>query len=995
MPHRIEVGFDGQASDALGEKTKKRIIEDLGIAVQSVKTVDVFSIDAEMGDEQLRILGERLFCDPIIQDFRVDRPLARDFDWLIEVGLKPGVTDNVGKTARDAIERVLNFEFAPGQAVYSSRQFLISAKGLTRQDVDRIAADHLANDLIQRQMVFDRDEYSRRWTDIGVPQVVISRQPRIETVIMDVCDEKLLKISRDRKLALNLVEMKKISGYFSDPQVMAEREKVGLNGQASDAELEALGQSWSEHCKHKIFNAKITYRENGSIEQIDGLFGTYIKNSTRELQRNIDWIASAFWDNSGVMRFNDDWLLAIKCETHNSPSNEEPYGGALTGIVGCYRDPMGTGLGAKLVFGTYGFCTGNPRYLGRLCPKIHPKRLLEGVRQGVQDGGNKHGVPTPFGFIFFDDGYMAKPAVFVCAGGLIPARVNGRPGCEKNARVGDLIVMAGGRVGIDGIHGATESSMEAGEWISPTHVQIGDPFTQKKMHDFLNCARDAGLYEGITDNGAGGLSSSVGEMAQYSHGFELELDKVPLKYPGLDPWQILVSESQERMTLAVSPENIGPFLDLAKTHDVEATVIGKFADSGKFYCTYNGLTVTYLDMEFVHGGVPCMKLDARWAEPAARGLSEPQLEGVGNNVRFLREMLSRPNVCSKTYINRQYDHEVQATSVIKPFVGRDSDSYSDSAVMRPVLGVDEGIAVASALNPDYGRIDTYWMAALAIDEAIRRVLAVGARIDRISFNDNFCWPSPLPAQNNPDAAYKMAQLVRANRALYDYTVVFGTPLISGKDSMSMDGTLKDATGTEHRLSAPPTLLITAVAKIDDIKKCVTMDVKTPGDAVYILGVTRNELGGSEYYRARGKIGVNVPQVDAAAALKLYRSLNRAIDNRLVNACHGIFKGGLGVALAQMAFAGDLGMEIDLARVPVSGELKCDHILYSESASRFLVTVPAHLREEFEHVMAGSACFMIGQVTGGRYLEIVNAKKKVLRENVANLKKSWQRPFANY
>ena len=978
MAHRIEVGFKGGIKDALGEKTRKGISENLGIAVQTVKTIEVFSIDAELSSGQLEILGRRLFCDPIIQEFTVDSPHARNFDWIIEIGLKPGVTDNVGKTAKDAIEEMLKIKFFPNQAVYSSRQYLISGKGLARENVEKIAKDLLANILIQRWSIFDCGEYARGWAGIGVPQVSLVHEPNIAKIDLNVPDEELIKISKERKLALNISEMRKIRDYFCDPENAAARREIGLDERATDAELEALGQSWSEHCKHKIFNAIITYKENGETVQIDGLFGSYIKKSTEELQKKINWIASAFWDNSGVMRFNDDWLIGIKCETHNSPSNEEPYGGALTGIVGVYRDPMGTGKGAKLIFGTYGFCTGNPAYAGDLRPKIRPKRLLEGVRQGVQDGGNNHGVPTPFGFTFFDDGYMAKPAIFVAAGGLIPAEVNGRPGYEKNTDPGNLIVMAGGRVGIDGIHGATESSMEAGNWISSTHVQIGDPFTQKKMHDFLLEARDRGLYEGITDDGAGGLSSSVGEMAQYSNGFDMELDKVPLKYAGLDPWQILVSESQERMTLAVKPEKIADFSKLAKVHNVEVTVIGKFTASGKYHCSYLGKTVADLDMEFVHAGAPRMNLEAEWRTSKERGFAEPEL-----------------NICSREWIIRQYDHEVQATSVIKPFVGKHCDSYSDAAVLRPVLGIDEGVAIAAAINPDYGLIDTYWMAALAIDEAIRRVVAVGAGLDQISFNDNFCWPSPLPAANNPDARYKLAQLVRANRALYDFTLAFGTPLISGKDSMSMDGTLKDAFGSDRRISAPATLLITAMAKINNVKKCVTMDVKNEGDLVYVLGETRNELGGSEYYRGRGKVGVNVPQVDAPTALKRYRSLSRAIEAGIVNSCHGIYKGGLAVALAQIAFAGDLGLEIDLDLVPVSESLPRDTILYSESASRFLVTVSPERKEEFELTMAGNTFGLIGKVSDGQMLSVARGKRTIISEDVRRFKKSWQRPFKNY
>ncbi len=686
MSYRIEVGFKRGVRDAIGESVRKRIREDLSIALKEVRVINIYTIDAYSSKEQLKILGENLFADPVTQEFSIDKPLAKDFNWLLEIGFKPGVTDNVGKTAKEAIGDISKEKFKPGEAVYTSKQYLISGKELKRENIDNIAKNLLANDLIQHWLIADFESFKRKSCYLPIPKVKIPHKPTIATIDLNVSNEGLLKISKERKLALNLREMQKIKNYFLRPEVTKERQKFGLAKEPTDAELEALAQTWSEHCKHKIFNAKIKYKnEEGNLIEIDSLFKTYIKSSTKQLEEKLDWVLSTLWDNSGVICFNDDWLLAVKCETHNSPSNEEPYGGAITGIVGVYRDPMGTGKGCKLVYGTYGFCTGSPFYNGKLRPKLHPRRLLEGVRKGVEDGGNKSGVPTPYGITFFDSGYMGKPVIYVLAAGLIPTKVGKEPGFKKKAEPGDLIVMAGGRVGIDGIHGATESSMEAGEWISASHVQIGDPFTQKKMHDFLIEARDAGLYNCITDNGAGGLSSSVGEMAQFSNGFELHLDKVPLKYAGLDPWQILVSESQERMTLAVPPDKIDQFLKLAKKHDVEVNVLGKFRDSGKFYSTYDGQTVTYLDIDFAHKGVPQMELEAEWISPKERGLSEPKLEEIKDHSSFLKEMLARINICSKEYITRQFDHEVQGTSIIKHLVGKDNDVYNDAAVIKPVF----------------------------------------------------------------------------------------------------------------------------------------------------------------------------------------------------------------------------------------------------------------------------------------------------------------------
>lgn len=997
MIHKIEVGFKKGIKDALGESVKREIIEDLNILVDKVKTVDVYAIDADLSEEQLKMLGENLFANPITQKFSLDSPLTEDFDWLIEVGFKPGVTDNVAKTAKKAMEDILKKKLRPEEAIYTSKQYLISGKELTGDDLDNIAKNLLANDLIQQRVIIDYQSFTAASYSFPIPKIKISHQPFVAEINLNVSDEELLKISKEKKLALNLKEMRKIKAYFLKSETVKERRKFGLSEKPTDAELEVLAQTWSEHCKHKTFNARIKYKnEKGETEEIDSLFNTFIKSSTKKLQKKLSWILSTLWDNSGVIRFNDDWLLAVKCETHNSPSNEEPYGGAITGIVGVYRDPMGTGMGCKLIYGTYGFCVGDPFYNGDLRPKLHPRRLLKGVRKGVEHGGNKSGVPTPYGITFFDNGYIGKPAIYVLAAGIIPAKVGNKPGYEKKVEPEDLIVMCGGRVGIDGIHGATESSMEAGEWISASHVQIGDPFTQKKMHDFLIEARNMMLYRGITDNGAGGLSSSVGEMAEFSNGFELYLDKVPLKYAGLDPWQILVSESQERMNLAVAPDNIDRFLKLAEKHDVETTILGKFTNSGKFYCVYSGQTVTYMDMDFVHHGVPQMELEAEWISPEEREIYEPKLEKIKDHNLFLKKILGRINICSKEYITRQFDHEVQGTSVIKHLVGKDSDVYNDAAVIRPVLSSEEGVAVSAGINPKYSQIDTYHMAASVMDEAIRRIIAVGGSLKQIAFNDNFCWPSPLPSEQNPDAKYKLAQLIRANQALYDYALAFKTPCISGKDSMSLDGTVKDANGKERRISVLPTLKFSAVGKIDDIKKCVTMDVKKPDDLIYILGVTRDELGGSEYYEMKGEIGLNVPKVDAKVAMDLYNALSQTVEEGLIASLHGCYKGGLGVTLAQASFAGGYGLEVDLKKIPTDELADNDKILYSESQSRFVSTVSPENKKRFEEILNKSAYQEVGRVRDDEIFKIKGIEGKIIiEENIGKLKKAWQKTFKNF
>jgi len=599
------------------------------------------------------------------------------------------------------------------------------------------------------------------------------------------------------------------------------------------------------------------------------------------------------------------------------------------------------------------------------------------VRRGVEHGGNKSGIPTVNGCIVFDDRYLGKPLVYCGTGGIIPSVINGKPSHIKEIHKGDLIVMTGGRIGKDGIHGATFSSLELDEESPVTAVQIGDPITQKKMLDFLLEARDEGLYSAITDNGAGGLSSSVGEMAQLSGGCLIELEKCPLKYAGLDPWEILLSESQERMTLAVSPDKIDEFLELAKIRDVEATVIGTFTDSGKFHAVYGDKTVAYLDMDFLHRGLPTMKLSARWL---LRKYEEPVLGNV-DITAALKTLLSRLNICSKEYVIRQYDHEVQGGSVIKPLIG---DGPSDAAVIRPLLDSMEGVVVANGICPRYGDIDTYHMTACAIDEAVRNHICVGGSFDYVAGLDNFCWCDPVKSEKNPDGEFKLAQLVRANMALYDYTKAYGLPCISGKDSMKNDYIVGD-----RKISIPPTVLFSTIGKIEDVRKAVTMDVKRPDDRIYVLGITKDELGASEYFASLGYIGNDVPKVNAASAKKLYIALEKAIREGIVASCHDCSDGGLGVALAESAFSGDLGMTIELTKVPVENIRRADTILFSESQSRFVVTVAPEKVERFEEIMKGNVFADIGAVTAQQNFTVMDGEKVVLSAGIEELKEAWQ------
>ena len=1026
MAHRIEVGFAAQFVDAPGEQIRQRLGAELGIALGRARALDVYTLDAELTPAELAALAGEPLCDPVVQRSSVDAPLAvgdDDFDWAIEVALKPGVTDNVGRTAGETVELVCGRRLRQPEAVYHARQVRLWG-ALDRTAVERIAAELLANPLIQRSRVLDRAAFAAGGGfAMEVPRVAGAGRPPVVSLSLERDDAALQALSRERVLALSLAELHAIRDWYRRGDVRSARAAAGLGPEPTDVEFEALAQTWSEHCKHKIFNARIAYREaGGPVERIDSLFDTYVRGATarvREAKGAADLCLSVFVDNAGVIRFDDDWSLVFKVETHNSPSALDPYGGALTGIVGVNRDPFGTGMGARLIFNTDVFCFAGP-FRDQAVPAglLHPRRVLEGVRLGVEHGGNKSGIPTVNGSVVFEERYLGKPLVFCGTGGLLPRRLHGKPGHQKAARPGDRIVMVGGRIGADGIHGATFSSEELHEGSPSTAVQIGDPITQKRMTDFLLQARDAGLYRAITDNGAGGLSSSVGEMAEQPGGAELDLTDAPLKYEGLAAWEILLSEAQERMTLAVPPARLPAFMRLAARYQVEATDLGRFDDSGWLRVRDGGRTVGLLGMEFLHHGLPRMQLEARWAPPADAEQPPPPPADHG---ALLERMLGRLNICSKAYWVRQYDHEVQAGSVVKPLVGERDHGPADAAVLRPRLDSERALAVSHGICPRYSDRDTYAMAAAAVDEAVRNAVAVGADPDRMVGLDNFCWCDPVLSAANPDGDFKLGQLVRANRGLYDTCVAYGIACISGKDSMKNDAVIAG-----ERISIPPTLLFSLLGLLDDAAGAVTMDVKAPGHRVYALGVTRPELGASEYYLECGGRGGAVPRVRPAECRPLYRALYRAARSGLVASCHDCSDGGLAVALAESAFAGGLGIRADLRQVPAadlspesgdrwetrppesgdrwtprppeSGDRwetrrRDDLLLYSESPGRFVVTVAPERAAAFEKLMAGLACGLLGEVCAEPRLGLIGlAGAPLLDAPLDTLEAAWQRPL---
>lgn len=996
MPSRIEITLKPELLDAEGESLRRKAADYFGIQAESVRTVNIVTIDAALTDEQIEMVRTDIFTNPVTQISSL-APLSLYADWIIWVGFRPGVRDNAGATAVEAIEDLLGTRLGREEAVYTSKRYCLKGSHLSAADVEKIASQLLANDIIQQWKIFSEKEWNpAEGVGIIIPKVRLDHVPIVSALSID-SDDTLQRLSVERNLALNPKDIPIIRGYFLDPRVRAERAKVGLS-EPTDVELEYISQARSDHCNHNTFRGLFHYRNrpDGQTEIINNLFKTCIQKPTLELQKKKDWVVSVLWDNAGVGRFDDRHYYTITGETHNSPSNMEAYGGAITGIVGVYRDPMGTGLGSRLIMGSYGFCVGLRDYAGDLKPHLHPRRLLDGVIEGVRDGGNKSGIPTPFGQVLFDPGYMGKCLVFVTALGIMPADINGRPTEQKTILPGDLVIMCGGRVGKDGIHGVTASSETFSEHTPAGHVQIGDPYTQKKMHDFLLEARDEGLIRFITDNGGGGLSSSVGETALYSNGCEIQLERVPLKYAGLDQWEIWVSESQERMTVAIAPENEKRFFELAARHAVESTIIGRYTDTGKLHITYDGKTCAYVDLDLMKAGFPQWQFEAEWRSANERGLREPVLGSPDDHNTLLPDLLRRPNIAAKSWIIRQYDHEVQGTSVIKPLVGAQRDVTSDAAVLRPVLTSNRGLAFSQALLPFYSRIDAYHMTTCTIDEAVRRLIAVGGDPDHIGGVDNFCWPTiQYDAAANPDGRFKAAQLVRACRALRDLCLAYGIPLLSGKDSMYVDGYLPGRYGEVHKVSALESLQFSATSVIPDLDRCTTLDPKMEGDLVYVIGLTRDELGASEYYDMLGYVGCRVPQVQAELFMASYRALAQAMAQGYVASAHGVYRGGLGVHLAMKAMAGQMGLDVDLSAVPADGVTRNECLLYSESAGRLIVTIDPQRQQAFEAFFEDMPVALIGRVTADGRLRVRGIEGRTIIDiPVPALKQAWHQPFGD-
>jgi phosphoribosylformylglycinamidine synthase subunit PurSL len=945
--HLIEVSLKGHLPDARG-LSLARDIADLGIvSVSGVRVVDIYRLDGKLKPAELELVCRKLLCDPVTQEYRYDPPdrdktKKDDNVFAVEVAYNPGVVDPVEATI---IKSIIDLGIKNVRGVRTAKRYLLQGDP-SKAEVNEIGNKLLVNPIIQHVVKAD--------------EIVMPPSPKyhfkLEKVDLNKAPDTLA-----RQFGFSKGEFGAIKEYFS---------RLGRN--PTDAEIETLAQTWSEHCVHKTFRGKIHF--GGTT--IDNLLKNTIIKATRELDKS--WCISVFEDNAGVIDFDGKWALCFKVETHNHPSAVEPYGGAATGIGGVIRDVLGTGLAARPILNTDVFCFAEPDLPYQNLPRgvLHPRRILKGVRAGVADYGNRLGIPTLNGALCFDRRYLANPLVYCGTVGIMPVAASHQGKQEP----GDLVLLVGGKTGRDGIHGVTfasEQLTDQSSTLSFTSVQIGNPIVEKKTIDVLMQARERRLFRRITDCGGGGLSSAVGEMGKDT-GVEVYLDRVPLKYAGLTYSEIWVSESQERMLLAVPPEHEKEIIDLFAGENVEATVIGRFTDDHELRLLYQDNRVAELTMDFLHEGRPQFEAQAKW-QPVAR--PEPDGE-LAPTEESLLKVLGSWNVCSKEWVIRQYDHEVQGASVLKPLVGKENDGPGDAAIIRPLLDSNKGMIISSGINTRFGDIDPYWMAASVIDEALRQIIAVGGSLDRVALLDNFCWGDT----RRPET---LGALVRACQACYDMAKVFGTPFISGKDSLNNEFEYEG-----RKIIIPHTLLISAIGIIDDARRAISMDFKTAGNLIYMVGATKAEMGGSEYFRAYGYTGNRVPQVDPRAAKTAMENLSRAISAGLVRACHDLSDGGLAVALGEMAFAGGLGAEVNLGKVPLAEKIeRDDFILFSESNSRFLVEVLPKDRQAFEAALGGAVFGVIGEVTGTGTLNVCGQSgQQLISQHIKKLKEAWQRPM---
>lgn len=957
--HHIEIGLKPGYLDPAGVEARHDLMAAGLSDVREVRVLRTFFLEGKLGALQVRQAAEAVLADPVQDRYAIGEPLpfrgpGRAAPRVVTVVRKAGVTNPEAESARLALLGL----GLPVEQVQSARTYFIWT-GARIKSVVAATRRALGNDVIEEVQAGRLEEYA-------FLHPAKARVRRRIVKLRRLSGSALAQLSNEMGLSLTQLEMETIQEHFK-----------GLRREPTDVELETVAQTWSEHCKHKTLAGAVRMTDADGTREYKNLLKQTVFEATTRLDK--EWCWSVFEDNAGVIDFDGEDGVCMKVETHNHPSAIEPYGGAGTGIGGVIRDILGTGLGARPVANTDVFCFGDPHMPEDEVPAgcMHPVRLMKGVVSGVRDYGNRMGIPTVNGAVLFDPRYVGNPVVYAGCVGIIP-----RKDVHKAARPGDLVVAFGGRTGRDGIHGATFSSVELSsesETVSSGAVQIGDPITEKKVLDVLLQARDAGLFSALTDCGAGGFSSAVGEMAEKT-GADVDMALAPLKYAGLDAFEIWISEAQERMVAAVPPSKWARFEQICSAEDVEAVVLGKFTKDRRLTVRYGKTVLADLDMGFLHDGLPRITREATFTRG---GEKEPVLRPRKRYDKDLLGLLGMPQIGSKEWVIRQYDHEVQAGAVVRPLVGPEQGP-SDAAVVAPKLGSNRGIVLSNGVNPAYGDIDPYAMAMAAVDEAIRNAVCTGADPSRIAVLDNFTW-------GNCSRPETLGTIVRAAEGCRDAALLFGTPFISGKDSLNNEFRTKQG----ELIVVPPTLLISAIGVISDVRRTCTMDLKQPGNLLYVVGDTHDELGGSHWYRLRGKLGANAPEVPMSA-LSIARSVSALIRKGLVRAAHDPSEGGLAVAAAEMAFASPYGLSFDLTKVPATIKDPA-RVLFSESTSRYLLEVePRHVEKVERALTKADVPFgKVGKVQKDPRL-VVRARQRGSRRKdtivdvpTAKLRKAWR------
>ena len=959
---------------------------------QEIRSRLYFLEGADLTLEEVELLTHEVLCDPVTEQSRIfpDGMRVSNGSSCIEVTMLPGVTDSAAENLVRAamVLRVISLE----QAATGER--IVLSTDYSQTELEKLASSVYSNPVVQRSSI-----------NICITPPFVHAEKTASTnvemiAIQGADDARLLEISRERRLALDLTEMQAVQAYYQKEA-----------REAADVELEMIAQTWSEHCVHKTFRAKIEGSDGSSV---NGLLKTYIVAANAKI--NKPWVRSAIKDNAGMIEFDDEFDLAFKVETHNHPSALEPFGGANTGAGGVIRDVLA--VGARPIANTDILCFGPLERQNVPEGVLPPQRVFDGVVHGIEDYGNKMGIPTVNGAIFYHEGYTANPLVFAGCLGILPA--SERNANPLKASPGDLIIALGGRTGRDGLRGATFSSLEMDTTtadIAGASVQIGNPITEKQVQEVILKAKAENLYSALTDCGAGGFSSAVGEMSE-GLGARVQLERALLKYPGLQPWEIWLSEAQERMVLGVPKENWARLEKICESQNVEAFVLGEFNDSGRLELRYNNTLVGQLALEILHDGIPQKTLQAdvpkRGNTVGARAQQAtmpeaPQAREVlslsgktgafygqeaaplqnGDLTTSLLELLAHPNIKSKEPVIRRYDHEVKGGTAVKPLVGAANHGPSDAAVIVPNPSsnktVIRGVSLSNGICPQFGELEPYAMAWAAVDEAVRNAVAVGADPDRIAILDNFCW-------GNPTLPDRLGGLLETTRGCYDAALAYGTPFISGKDSLYNEYT--DESGAKHAI--PGTLLISAVGIVPDIQKTVTMDFKKTDNLIYVLGETRAELGGSHYAKISKLEGGVVPQ-PVANPLERYRALHKAIAAGLVQSAHDCSEGGLAVAISEMALAGRLGAAWNLLSVApnslTSTPLTAQTVLFSETAGRLVLEVRPEDASAFEAVFAGIALDKIGTVTSEPELMVWWGMDEVIKCPIDLLEEAWRGELA--